>query len=176
MKTSMRRVVGRSAVAAACVAVLAWAAAPLIQAQIIPPTTPTTTQPGTPPDQSPTGNERQPTINAAGQFTTLTSGALQNRAPGNYVQQGLAMNTGNLDMFDGNVVDEPSFLGQTFETIMLDIIEIIRQFISSLNLISGGNSLGGLLPGGLGTGGLGTGSLTNPLTGGAGSGGSVPIR
>ncbi len=165
MSTSMRRFVGRSAVAAACVAVMALVAAPLIQAQLIPPTT----DPTDPQDQAPTGNERQPTISGDAQFTTLTTGALQNRAPGNYVQQGLAVNNGNLNMFDGNVVDSPNFIGETFEMIMVDILEIISQFLSSLNLISGSNPLAGLLPGG-------TNSLTNLLTGGTGSGGSVTIR
>ncbi len=172
MKTSMRRVVGLSAVAAACLAVTALVAVPLIQAQLIPPIVPPTdpTDPTDPPDQDPTGNERQPTISGDGQFTTLTSGALQNRAPGNYIQQGIAVNNGNLNMFDGNVVDNPSFIGETFEMIMLDILEIINQFLSLINpLISGSNPLSGLLPGG-------TNSLTNLLTGGTGSGGSVTIR
>ena len=52
---------------------------------------------------------------------------------------------------------------------MLDILDIINQFLSSLNLISGSNPLSGLLPGG-------TDSLTTLLTGGTGSGGSVTLQ
>ncbi len=170
MKTLMKRFVGRPVMAVVAVAVLALVAVPFIQAQIIPPITPPTTDPNGSAPQQPTGNERQPVITADGQFTTVTSGALQNRAPGLYVQQGLAVNNGTLDLFDGNVDDSPGFIGETFEMILLSVLDIINQFLTSLNLVSGNNSLSGLLPGGS------TGSLTNLLTGGTGSGATVPVR
>lgn len=163
MMTSIRRIVGRPALAVVAVAVLAWVAVPFIQAQIIPPTD--TTQTDTT-NQPISGNTRQPIISGDGQFTTLTSGALQNRAPGNYTQQGMAVNNGTLNMFDGNVVDNPSFIGETFRMIMLDVLDMISQFLSSLNLVTGGNPLAGGQ----------TTSLTNLLTGGTGSGSSVPIQ
>ncbi|MFQ5429557.1 MAG: hypothetical protein ACE5E1_04525 [Phycisphaerae bacterium] len=139
----------------------------------------TRSQQAPPPEGPPqiTGNTRQSII--TDQFTTVTSGALQARSPGTFVQQGVAMTTGNLDLIDGNVVDQPSFIRDTIDQIITQIFDMFAQLLQGLNaLIPGASGLPGL-PGGLPSAGGATGggtvpTLNNPLT--SGGGGSVPIQ
>lgn len=90
----------------------------------------------------PTGNTRQPIV--TNQFTTTTGGALQQRRPGLFIQQGVAVNQGGGAFFDGNVVDERGFIGETIRMILLDILDMINNALSALNLLSGDNPLAGL--------------------------------
>lgn len=116
----------------------------------------------------PSGNTRQPIV--GNQFSTTTNGALQERRPGTYVQQGTAVQQGSADFIVGDAMPaEPGFYRETFELLALQVIDIISQLLQSLNLLTGANPLSGL------TDGLGlTGNITNPLTNGGG--GSVNIQ
>ncbi len=112
---------------------------------------------------------RQPIV--TNQFTTTSGSALQARAPGNYTQQAIAIQAGTLDPFDGNIPDDTPWVRETFDLLFLQFVDIITNLVDSLSLlITGTNSLGGLL----GSGGNPLGSvLSNPLTGGAGT--STPL-
>ena len=113
----------------------------------------------------PSGNTRQTLI--TNQFTTVTNGSLQLRRPGNWVGQGIAVANGSAGFFDGGeIVEEPNFFSETFDMIVLQILDMITQMIQGLNLLGGGNPLSGL------TGLTGLGS--DPLTGDGG--GSIPIQ
>ena len=135
MNASVTRWCSRqSFLALTLVLVLAFAAK--TQAQQQPPTPPTT-------PTGPSGNERQPVV--TNQFSTVNGGALQQRRPGLTVQQGTAVHNGSMTFFDGNVVDQPSFIGQTIRDIFQTILDSINQTLSLLTGSFGsGNSLGGL--------------------------------
>jgi hypothetical protein len=124
----------------------------------------------TDPDTGPVTG-RQPTI--ADQFNSVSSGALQARAPGTQIQQAVGVINGGDNPIVGDAVPAPpSFLADTVEMILLEIIDQISQILSGLNLLAGGNPLSGLLGGNGGTGGLGN-LFGNALTGGTGS---IPIQ
>lgn len=112
----------------------------------------------------PSGDTRQPIVD--NQFTTTSGGALRDRAPGNYIQQGIQVQTGAFDPFDGTAVDEPGFIGETIELLWLQFFDTLIAIIDSLNMLVGGNPLSGLLGG--------SNSLGNFLT--VGGSGSVPIN
>ncbi len=128
---AQRRLVGRIMLGVALVAALGLSLVAMrpIQAQ-------TTTQPG--------GVTRQPIVQ--NQFTTTSGGALQARAPGIYVQQGIRVQTGEFDPFTGDAVREPGFIAETVEMLWLQVIDILISIIDSLNLLAGGNPLAGLIP------------------------------
>lgn len=117
------------------------------------------------------GTGRQPTI--SDQFTTVSSGALQSRRPGIFVQQAIAVNNGGGEFLDGAPIDQPrSFLGQVWHDMLLGIIDMINNFLTAINPNS---SLTDLLrstglPDLTGT----NNPLSNPLT--SGSGGSTTIQ
>ncbi|MCA9255837.1 MAG: hypothetical protein KDA33_09375 [Phycisphaerales bacterium] len=115
--------------------------------------------------EAPSG--RSPVI--TDQFSSTSGGALQSRAPGLQVQQGIAAASGSSTFLVGDDMDDADFLPDTISLIIQEIINQISQILSSLNLLVGGNPLSGLL-GGSGTSGLG--SLFGGLTGGTGS---IPI-
>ena len=117
------------------------------------------------------GSGRQPTI--SDQFTTVSSGALQDRAPGNFVRQAIAVNSGSGEFLDGAPIDQPrSFLGQVWHDMLLGIIDMVNNLLTALNPNSSLTDLIGLtgLPDLTGT----NNPLSNPLTNG--SGGSTPIQ
>jgi len=117
------------------------------------------------------GSGRQPTI--SDQFTTVSSGALQSRRPGLFVQQAIAVNSGSGEFLDGAPIDQPrSFLGQVWRDMLLGIIDIFNNLLTAINPNSSLTDLIGLtgLPDLTGT----NNPLSNPLT--SGSGGSTPIQ
>jgi hypothetical protein len=111
----------------------------------------------------PSGETRQPIVD--NQFTTTSGGALQARAPGNYIQQGIQVQTGAFDPFTGDAVQEPGFIRETIELIIEDFFDILISLVDSLNTLVGGNPLAGLFPGGTSSNFLTTGGM-----------GSVPIN
>ena len=126
--------------------------------------------------QAPSGNTRQPIV--TNQFTTTGGGALQQRRPGLYVQQGIAVQQGSSGFFDGDVPEQFGFFEETIRIILLDILEMLSEALSGLNLLTGGNPLAGLL-GGTDLGGIldgltgDDGTIDNGLT--SGPGGSTPL-
>lgn len=94
------------------------------------------------PPAPPSGNTRQSII--TNQFNTVSGGALQQRRPGLYVQQGTSVHNGNTAFFDGNVVDERSFIGQMIRDIFVTILDSINQALSLLNAFGGNSPLSGL--------------------------------
>ncbi len=82
---------------------------------------------------------RQPTV--TNQFTTATGGAIQNRRPGLYVQQGIAVHEGNMGFFTGVPDEPPNFLRDTMEQIMFEIFDVIQGFMDGIQLFI--NSLTG---------------------------------
>lgn len=114
---------------------------------------------------------RQPII--TNQFSTTTGGALQARRPGLFIQQGVGVQQGTLDFFDGGVVDTDSFFRETVMLVFQGFMDSITSFLSTINLAA---DLGGLFGGGTGTG-TGTatpGTLTNGTTTGQGTMTPVP--
>jgi len=109
------------------------------------------------------GGTRQPIVE--NQFTTTTGGALQARAPGNYIQQAVAVQEGEL-IIPGEVPDDTPWVRETFDLLFLQFVDIIIQLVETVTGFVGGNPLAGLLgSSGDSLGGL----LSNPLTGGTGS-------
>lgn len=156
-KTYFRRAAGQGIALAAI-------ATTLVLLSVRPNEAQTTTQP--------TGSGRQPIVE--NQFTTTSGGALQARAPGNYTRQAISIQEGTFDPFDGNIPDDTPWVRDTFNVLFLQFVGIIQDLVDSLNLLAGGNSLGGLLNGLGGNGGLLSGVLSNPLT--TNPGGSSPIN
>jgi hypothetical protein len=78
---------------------------------------------------------RQPTISADGQFTTTGVGALQERAPGIYVQQGIAVQQGDTSFFTGVSEEAPNFFRETFDIIAMDLMTLISDMLSGLNFL-----------------------------------------
>ncbi len=120
--------------------------------------------------QPPTG--RQPVI--TNQFTTTTGGALQARRPGVTIQQGIGVQQGSVDFFDGGLMPEDGFLQETMFIIMQSIFDSIMGILDTINLAAG---LGGLadifgLDGGGGTTQMTT--VGNPTTTGQGTMTPVP--
>lgn len=113
---------------------------------------------------------RQPVI--TDQFNSVSSGALQARAPGRQTQQAIAIINGGENPIIGDDIDDHGFLHETVELLILEIIDQISQILSGLNLLAGGNPLSGLLGNGGAGGGFGN-LFGNPLTGGTGS---IPIQ
>ena len=107
-----------------------------------------------------TGGGRTPVI--TDQFNTVGSGALQARRPGLQIT---ASQNISLSDFDSEPFEEDTeFVQDTINVLLLQIIEVIDNILSSLSLAVGGNPFGG------GAGGLG--DLFGLLTGGSGS---IPI-
>lgn len=100
------------------------------------------------PPAPPSGNTRQSIV--TNQFNTVSGGALQQRRPGLTVQQGTAVHNGSTAFFDGNVVDERSFIGQTIRDIFVSILDRINLALSALTGPFGGGDLLGDLIGQLG--------------------------
>lgn len=94
------------------------------------------------PPTTPSGNTRQPIV--TNQFSTVGGGALQQRRPGLFVRQGIAVHSGSTAFFDGNVVDERSFVGQTVRDVAVTFLDSLNQF---LDLINGAFGSGGALSG-----------------------------
>lgn len=131
----------------------------------------TTTQPGTPPttSQPGTGGDREPTV-IENQFNTTSSAALQARAPGTWIQNAQAVQSGETDFFTGGVDTSDGFIKTTIDTILLDILDTISTVLTGLDLLTGSGlpDLGGTP----GTGGLTT--IPNSTTTGAGT--STPVQ
>ena len=108
----------------------------------------TTTQDGgtTPSDDGQPGTTpitgRQPTVD--NQFATTSGGALNDRRPGLYVQQGIASTSGALSMIDGTVPEEPlSFFAETFNGIYMNVFDIFSGILGVFNSFVDGLSAGG---------------------------------
>ncbi|MFH1417926.1 MAG: hypothetical protein ABII12_06530 [Planctomycetota bacterium] len=100
-------------------------------------------QPGTTPISG-----RQPTVD--NQFATTSGGALNDRRPGLYVQQGIASTNGQLSMIDGTVPEEQlSFFAETFNGIYMNVFDIfggiLGLFNSFVDNLSSNNSSSGSL-------------------------------
>lgn len=96
------------------------------------------------------------------QFNSVTSSALQARAPGNQIRRSQNV---TVDDFDTEPFeDDQEFVADTIELLLLQLLDEISQILSGLSLVTGGNPLSGLLGG--------NGGLFGNLTGGNGS---IPI-
>ncbi len=88
---------------------------------------------------------RQPTVD--NQFTTTSGGALQQRRPGLYVRQGIAVHDGDTSFFTGVPEEQPNFFRDTFDLLLedafftpiQDFLEAFNFFIQSLSGSSGGS-------------------------------------
>ena len=96
------------------------------------------------------------------QFNTVTSGALQARRPGLQItaSQNVSANDFDSEPFE----EDTEFVRDTINVLLLEIIGVINDILSTLSLSFGGSPFGG------GLGGLG--GLFDSLTGGSGS---IPI-
>ena len=77
-------------------------------------------------------NTRQPIV--TNQFSTTTSGALHERAPGLYIQQAIAVNQGTASFWDGGPEPEISFFRETFEEMFQMFIDEFSNILTSLDL------------------------------------------
>ena len=125
-------------------------------------TPPTTSQPGT------GSGTRQPL--ATDQFNMTGRAALSARAPGIWIQNAQAVQSGETDFFTGGVDTSDGFIKTTIDTILLDILDSVSTFLTGLDFLTGSGlpDLGGTP----GTGGLGT--IPNSTTTGAGT--NTPIQ
>ncbi|HKQ47117.1 MAG TPA: hypothetical protein VJZ71_03485 [Phycisphaerae bacterium] len=127
-----------------------------------PTTPPTTSQPGT--------GEREPTI-IDNQFNTTSGASLQARAPGTWIQNAQAVQSGETEFSIGGPGEPDGFIKTTIDTILLEILDSVSTFLTGLDLLTGSGLPG--LPGlGGGTGGLTT--IPNSTTTGAGT--STPVQ
>ena len=89
--------------------------------------------------EPPSGNTRQPIV--TDQFNTTSGGALQQRRPGLYIQQGIAVQNGGTGFFDGEEEVAPhSFIGELVRDIFVTILDTINQALSLLTGSFGGDS------------------------------------
>lgn len=127
-----------------------------------PTTPPTTTQPGG------GSGARQPL--ATDQFNMTGRAALSARAPGVWIQNAQAVQSGETDFFTGGVDTSDGFIKTTIDTILLDILDTVSTVLTGLDVLTGtGLPDLGLTPG---TGGLTT--IPNSTTTGAGT--STPVQ
>ncbi len=75
---------------------------------------------------------RQPIV--TNQFTAATGGAIQNRRPGLYVQQGIAVHEGTTGFFTGVPDEPPNFLRDTLEQILFEAFDVIQGFMDGIQL------------------------------------------
>lgn len=108
---------------------------------------------------------RQPTISAEGQFTSTGAGALQERRPGIYIQQGIALHQGDTSFFTGVPEEAPNFFRDTFDMLAADIMTLISDMLSGLNFLI--TSL--VQPGGAAPAQAAFIPISNPLTTGQGT-------
>ncbi len=108
---------------------------------------------------------RQPTISAEGQFTSAGAGALQGRRPGVYIQQGIAVNQGDMTFFTGVPEEAPDFFRETFDMIAQDLMTLFSDMLSGLNFLI--TSL--VQPGGAAPAQAAFIPISNPLTTGQGT-------
>ena len=89
---------------------------------------------------------RQPII--TNQFSAATGGAINARRPGLYVQQGIAVQQGDTDFFTGVPEQLPSFFADTVDLILTDVLDLIQNVLTGLDLfikslIGSGSPAGG---------------------------------
>ena len=113
------------------------------------------------------GTEQAPSI-VQNQFTTTSTGALHQRAPGLFIRQAIALQNGDLELSGTPAPVEPNFLRDTANQVALAIIDSFQNILDTLNTAIG--ALGGLST----TGGTGTSTISNPTTTGAGT--TTPIQ
>ncbi|MBN2560756.1 MAG: hypothetical protein JXQ75_07495 [Phycisphaerae bacterium] len=98
--------------------------------------------------QVPSSGTRQTII--TNQFNAATAGLIQERRPGLWVQQGIAVHQGSTTFFTGVPDEEPNFFRDTFNQVVTDIVSVIQGAMDGLNLLvqnlfrSGGSSGGGV--------------------------------
>ena len=111
-----------------------------------PPTTGGTGDEGVPGTTPPSGT-RQTTI--TNQFTSATSGSIQQRAPGLWIEQAIAVHGGDTSFFTGVPEEPPNFFRDTFNQVFTQIATVIQDLLNKLSmLITAGQGSGG---GGSGT-------------------------
>jgi len=99
------------------------------------------------------------------QFTTTKGAALSERAPGNWVSQGIAFQQTGEPAPLGNPNTDQSFFKETLLLMFSDVIDSINGFLDTLNL--------GIIFGGIG-GGSGITPISNAATTGQGTMTAIP--
>jgi len=136
-------------------------------------TTPGTTT-GTTTTQPSGGTGERPPFVITNQFNTTHDASLHARSPGVWIQFAIAEHEGTSESLTGDVpAEQPNFYKATFDQIALNVINMITNLITSLNVLAG--AAGGLPPPTTTTqpsDGLTT--IDNPATSGAGT--STPIQ
>lgn len=110
--------------------------------------------------------DSQPTI-VSNQFTTTSSGALNERAPGLMVKRSIAVQTGEVEI-PGEVTEEVSFFRDTFNKVLDQTLGTISDALTAINTL-----LGTAAGGGVNGGGSTIGTIPNAATTGQGT--STPI-
>lgn len=100
---------------------------------------------------------------------------LNNRRPGQWIQNAIAVHNGTDEFITGDVPEEtPNFFRETFDTIAMDSLDLFSTILTAFNgLLSAGTGLptiGGTDDGNGGT----TTTIPNPATTGAGT--TTPIQ
>jgi hypothetical protein len=99
------------------------------------------------PGTTPPSGTRQTTI--TNQFTSATSGSIQQRAPGLWIEQAIAVHGGDTSFFTGVPEEPPNFFRDTFNQVFTQIATVIQDLLNGLSmLITAGQGSGG---GGSGT-------------------------
>ena len=99
------------------------------------------------PGTTPPSGTRQTTI--TNQFTSATSGSIQQRRPGLWIEQAIAVHGGDTSFFTGVPEEPPNFFRDTFNQVFTQISQVIQGLLDGLNtLITAGQGSGG---GGSGT-------------------------
>lgn len=117
----------------------------------------TTTQPA---------GDSQPTI-VSNQFTTTSSGALNERAPGLMVKRAIGVQTGDVEI-PGEVTEEVSFFRDTFNKVLDKTLGTISDALTAINTLLATAAGGGV------NGGSTIGTIPNAAT--TGQGISTPIN
>lgn len=111
--------------------------------------------------------DSQPTI-VSNQFTTTSSGALNERAPGLMVKRAIGVQTGDVEI-PGEVTEEVSFFRDTFNKVLDQTLGTISDALTAINTL-----LGTAVGGGVGNGSGTVGRIPNAATTGQGT--STPIN
>lgn len=127
-------------------------------------TTGGTTTGGTTTDGSTGTTTGAPSI-VGNQFTTTSGGALQDRAPGLFIQQAIGVQNGTVELSGNGPAVEPNFFRDTAQGVFDEILKSINDIITAIN--TGLGAITGLPGSG------GTPTIINPATTGTGT--TTPI-
>lgn len=127
-------------------------------------TTGGTTTGGTTTDGSTGTTTGAPSI-VGNQFTTTSGGALQDRAPGLFIQQAIGVQNGSVELSGNGPAVEPNFFRDTAQGVFDEILNSINDIITAIN--AGLGAITGLPGSG------GTPTIINPATTGTGT--TTPI-